>query len=178
MLWVAQIYIDQSDIPERNHQVTVMGLIYSKALAVLAWLGKSNNQRLETLGRLLDQIAVLHRSAYGETLTPQADGCRIQGRPINEEAMDQPALLETCAHEYSRLEESYPLRSRGHPYRLYNGLIAREFMSTKRVIGALMMVIARSQKFDMGGAYLEIPRAESIGSMGQFLRLMVYRFEW
>jgi hypothetical protein len=100
------------------------------------------------------------------------------GRSISEEAKDQPALLETCAHEYSRLEESYPLRSRGHPYRLYSGLIAREFMNTKRVIGAWMMAIARSQKFDMGGAYLEIPRAESIRSTGQFLRLMVYRFEW
>jgi hypothetical protein len=79
MFWVGHICIDQSKHTRIHHQVTLMGLIYSEALAVFAWLGKSNNQRLKTLGRLLNQIAVLHRSTYGETLASQAEGCGIQG---------------------------------------------------------------------------------------------------
>jgi hypothetical protein len=39
-LWVDQICIDQSSIAERNHQVGLMGRIYSGAKDVLVWLNK------------------------------------------------------------------------------------------------------------------------------------------
>src|ERR1700753_1696292 len=39
MLWVDAICIDQRSLQERNHQVRLMGHIYSKATTVIAWLG-------------------------------------------------------------------------------------------------------------------------------------------
>ncbi|KAH8704615.1 heterokaryon incompatibility protein-domain-containing protein [Phaeosphaeriaceae sp. PMI808] len=37
-IWVDSICIDQSDVEERSHQVTLMGDIYSQAETVIAWL--------------------------------------------------------------------------------------------------------------------------------------------
>jgi hypothetical protein len=39
-LWIDQLCIDQSSVGEKNHQVALMGAIYSDALQVLVWLGK------------------------------------------------------------------------------------------------------------------------------------------
>lgn len=39
LYWVDQLCIDQENIAERNHQVSLMGMIFSKADLVLAWLG-------------------------------------------------------------------------------------------------------------------------------------------
>lgn len=38
-LWIDALCIDQSSIKERNHQVALMGQIYSSAKLVIAWLG-------------------------------------------------------------------------------------------------------------------------------------------
>jgi hypothetical protein len=38
-LWIDAICIDQSNIPERNHQVGQMGRIYSQASGVVIWIG-------------------------------------------------------------------------------------------------------------------------------------------
>lgn len=38
-LWIDAICINQADIEERNRQVAIMGLIYSKAIDVWAWVG-------------------------------------------------------------------------------------------------------------------------------------------
>jgi hypothetical protein len=38
-LWIDAISIDQGSIQERNHQVAIMGRIYSEAEMVIAWLG-------------------------------------------------------------------------------------------------------------------------------------------
>jgi hypothetical protein len=40
-LWIDAICIDQSQVGERNHQVAMMGRIYSEARKVLVWLGPS-----------------------------------------------------------------------------------------------------------------------------------------
>lgn len=40
-LWIDAICIDQSRVEERNHQVAMMGKIYSRARRVLVWLGQS-----------------------------------------------------------------------------------------------------------------------------------------
>ena len=37
--WIDALCIDQSNVAERNHQVAQMGMIYSKARYVIAWLG-------------------------------------------------------------------------------------------------------------------------------------------
>lgn len=44
-LWIDQLCIDQSSNSERNHQVTLMGGIYSKATTVRVWLGPSDGVR-------------------------------------------------------------------------------------------------------------------------------------
>lgn len=38
-LWVDAVCINQDDIPERNHQVSLMGELYSSATGVFSWLG-------------------------------------------------------------------------------------------------------------------------------------------
>ncbi|KAF1833490.1 HET-domain-containing protein [Decorospora gaudefroyi] len=40
-LWIDALCIDQSCVGERNHQVAMMGQIYSKAALVISWLGPS-----------------------------------------------------------------------------------------------------------------------------------------
>lgn len=42
LLWVDAICINQDDLIERNHQVGLVGQIYSKATLVMAWVGTSN----------------------------------------------------------------------------------------------------------------------------------------
>jgi Heterokaryon incompatibility protein (HET) len=42
LLWVDAICISQDDLIERNHQVGLMGQIYSKATLVIAWVGTSD----------------------------------------------------------------------------------------------------------------------------------------
>jgi hypothetical protein len=39
-LWIDALCIDQSRVGERNHQVAMMGSIYSKASGVIVWLGQ------------------------------------------------------------------------------------------------------------------------------------------
>lgn len=43
-LWVDQICIAQSNVAERNHQVTMMGQIFRTAASVIAWLGHHGNK--------------------------------------------------------------------------------------------------------------------------------------
>jgi hypothetical protein len=53
--WIDALCIDQSNKAERNHQVGQMGMIYSKATRVVAWLG-----------RMLDE-PLLHEKILGLT---------------------------------------------------------------------------------------------------------------
>ena len=41
VLWVDAVCIDQTDNQERNHQVTLMRMIYTQANRVIVWLGNS-----------------------------------------------------------------------------------------------------------------------------------------
>tara|TARA_R110002060_G_scaffold37273_5_gene48340 strand:+ start:236 stop:670 length:435 start_codon:yes stop_codon:yes gene_type:complete len=55
ILWIDAICINQNDESERNHQVTQMGQIFSRASRVLAWLGLDDPNTyiaLETLKRV------------------------------------------------------------------------------------------------------------------------------
>jgi hypothetical protein len=47
LLWVDAICINQDDIEERNRQVKLMAFIYSRALAVLVWLGRPVSHPIE-----------------------------------------------------------------------------------------------------------------------------------
>jgi hypothetical protein len=52
LLWVDAICIDQASIHERNHQVGLMGMIYSQARAVVVWLGDDDEEVTAAIRRL------------------------------------------------------------------------------------------------------------------------------
>ena len=54
-IWIDAICINQQDTNEKNHQVQMMSRIYSKAKAVLAWLGSG----LGEADRILRQLNAL-----------------------------------------------------------------------------------------------------------------------
>src|SRR2546423_1242160 len=43
-LWIDQICIDQSNVKERSHQVTLMRRIYQQARETLVWLGEETEE--------------------------------------------------------------------------------------------------------------------------------------
>ncbi|KAF2631323.1 HET-domain-containing protein, partial [Macroventuria anomochaeta] len=45
-LWIDALSMNQADIQERNHQVQIMGKIYSTAVGVIVWLGPVNEKDL------------------------------------------------------------------------------------------------------------------------------------
>lgn len=59
--WIDALCIDQSNRLERNHQITHMGQIYSNALTVHAWLGKTPlpNERIDNIS---DQESIVDGS--------------------------------------------------------------------------------------------------------------------
>lgn len=61
LFWVDQLCIDQMNTAERNHQVQMMGKIYTSAIRVLAWLGYGNiNSELAfgILKKAMDNIPI------------------------------------------------------------------------------------------------------------------------
>ena len=57
-LWVDAICINQSDTPEKNHQIGIMPLIYMRAKTVLVWLGvpEDGTDQLWNGNRLLRRV--------------------------------------------------------------------------------------------------------------------------
>lgn len=51
-LWIDALCIDQSSIPERNHQVAMMGQIYGGATKVISWLGTGPPELVEAVSKL------------------------------------------------------------------------------------------------------------------------------
>jgi hypothetical protein len=49
ILWIDAICIDQTNIPERNFQVTLMGQIYERAESVMIWLGPAADNSDEAM---------------------------------------------------------------------------------------------------------------------------------
>lgn len=48
LFWVDQISIDQENVLEKNHQVTLMAKIYRQACGITAWLGEEDVRRAPT----------------------------------------------------------------------------------------------------------------------------------
>jgi hypothetical protein len=49
-IWIDAICVNQEDIREREHQVSLMSKIYGQAESVIAWLGNDADRTLESLG--------------------------------------------------------------------------------------------------------------------------------
>lgn len=62
VLWTDAVCIDQSSIPERNHQVALMADIYRKCKRCLIWLGQSDLEahHRDGLSELLDALSRKH----------------------------------------------------------------------------------------------------------------------
>lgn len=52
LLWIDAISIDQTNVQERNHQVRMMGEIYSQATLVVVWLGLATKRMAEAIREL------------------------------------------------------------------------------------------------------------------------------
>jgi hypothetical protein len=60
--WIDYLCINQKDTKEKNHQVNLMGTIYSSALSVIAWLGPEDNGSDKAIQLIADiNCAVGHR---------------------------------------------------------------------------------------------------------------------
>lgn len=75
VLWVDSLCIDQMSVEERNHQVTLMAEIYSKARNVIVWLGQGDGDtwramrvlsRLGRLARVLSRVAAREYEVQAE----------------------------------------------------------------------------------------------------------------
>jgi len=53
-LWIDSMCINQSDVLERNHQVELMGKIYSQSKNTIAWLGVARNNSNDAMDKLLE----------------------------------------------------------------------------------------------------------------------------
>lgn len=71
VIWIDAACIDQ-DSSEKNHQVQLMGEIYSKAANVLAWIGPSDATTARTIRRLklIGWIDEVYNQARNEVILP------------------------------------------------------------------------------------------------------------
>lgn len=88
-LWIDAICIDQSQVEERNHQVAMMGDIYSKARSVLVWLGPSTAA-----------IAGLLQNMHGLTVDEYYKLAWETEMDDQEMRVIQSGLEELCGMEY------------------------------------------------------------------------------
>jgi hypothetical protein len=58
-LWIDAIFIDQDDIPEKNHQVEMMSTIYGQASGVCIWLGEGNTSSTRAIRFISDEVLQL-----------------------------------------------------------------------------------------------------------------------
>lgn len=71
-LWIDAICINQQDLPERNHQVSLMKFIYSNASQVLIWTGEGDGNAASVFSTL----ELIARDEEGFFKEPQKDSLR------------------------------------------------------------------------------------------------------
>jgi hypothetical protein len=75
VIWIDAICIDQTNVSERNHQVSMMGQIYRNAREVYMWLGPAEHENETVFGEMgegwdfenetfEDQVELLCRRPY------------------------------------------------------------------------------------------------------------------
>lgn len=62
LLWVDQLCIDQSNLDERNHQVSIMAKIYKKSAGSLAFIGKATEADVQALALMEKVVELWDRS--------------------------------------------------------------------------------------------------------------------
>ena len=69
LLWCDYLCIDQVNVHERNHQVSMMGQIYRRAFEVLAWIGNYESPSADDLDYLRASAIVRYETPLGPTVT-------------------------------------------------------------------------------------------------------------
>jgi hypothetical protein len=64
-LWIDAMCIDQSNVLERNHQVELMGKIYSESKSTIAWLGLPTADSDLAMDRMMEFEALVKRKRKG-----------------------------------------------------------------------------------------------------------------
>jgi hypothetical protein len=86
-LWVDQLCIDQNNVAERNHQVSMMNIIYYVADRVLVWLGPDAQKEADVAFKLIHQLARQgdwDPNFFKIDYFPDDDFLRQAGLPIQE----------------------------------------------------------------------------------------------
>ncbi|KAI1406814.1 heterokaryon incompatibility protein-domain-containing protein [Hypoxylon sp. FL1857] len=66
LLWVDAICINQDDVSERNHQVTLMAHLYHNATSVFSWLGPADSRHLDVMLQTIRGFALKTSSMLGK----------------------------------------------------------------------------------------------------------------
>ncbi|KAJ3549234.1 hypothetical protein NM208_g611 [Fusarium decemcellulare] len=93
IIWIDAVCINQADLEERAHQVTLMSRIYSLASTVRIWLGE-DNVGVETCLRLIRDIF-----NYNNRQCPGGDECSCSGTKHPLKLADIDAYMDTQKKE-------------------------------------------------------------------------------
>jgi hypothetical protein len=69
-LWIDGLCIDQGNVQERNHQVSLMGKIYSNAQTVLVWLGEQHNDSNLAVDFISEVSSLSSRQNASDSFSP------------------------------------------------------------------------------------------------------------
>jgi len=79
--WIDQICIDQDNVPEKNHQVTMMASIYKRALKVVVWLGGLTEEQEAIMPYI--ELRMLAEYGGGPTVTIETQGGGTYGPSLS-----------------------------------------------------------------------------------------------
>jgi hypothetical protein len=89
LIWIDSLCINQDDVAERNHQVALMSAIYSKAMTVTVWLGRSN-ENSHILAEFFRRIAPSTKDIGEFTRSFQGFVCSEPGKTAWYAFLDRP----------------------------------------------------------------------------------------
>ena len=103
-LWIDQICINQQDVPERNHQVNMMGKIYSQALRTVIWLGPDSNFAEPAFGLVQKIHAVVEKDYPDHENTPLFTVPKYDEN-LHEEMNKKRGLPDLESEQWTALQE-------------------------------------------------------------------------
>jgi hypothetical protein len=106
-IWIDALCIDQTNLSERNSQVSLMGKIYSKALGIIIWLGResSDTQGIVWLHNyfiptLRDKLAIQPEQFQGSDATRDLDPKRCQDLGLDSPTFYAQSYAEFCRRSW------------------------------------------------------------------------------
>lgn len=121
LLWIDAICINQTDLQERSHQVSIMKQIYSRAALVISWLGKED-EHSATAFQFIEKIIKRHISA-GESLHASPDAI------WSKQTMDAMNLPHFPSYEWEALARLFE-----RPYFCRIWVVQELVVSSKTVV--------------------------------------------